>query len=80
MAEFIARMFTPSNSDGSGESRPAPAPAPRPKEKAAGRSEKVAKGKTRSRFGGAPKKTGALANTTSVAGQADVVRKTLLGQ
>jgi len=55
MAEFIARMFTPSNSDGSGMVSPSPGPAPAaPKPKKA--AEKGAIAKTRSRFGGIAKK------------------------
>jgi len=70
MADFIARMFTPSNSDGSGTVTPARRTPGAPQVAAAkGKPKK----KTQTRYGGAT----ALATARE---EADTARKTLLGQ
>jgi len=71
MADFIARMFTPSNSDGSGQVAPAKRTPGAPQAAAAkGKPKK----KTQTRYGGA---SSALATAKA---EADTARKTLLGQ
>ena len=70
MAQFIARMFTPSNSDGSGTVAPQGQPKKTAQPTMNQNTETLAKRKTQTKYAGA--------NMTAL--QADTAKKTLLGQ